>query len=303
MKHISLFTVIATIFLLLSCDDSTNKGLESLAKENLNKSVKTYFKVSDEVNLEELKTSYSDDSLCILKFKVKNKEDSSINEFEYSFMSQGGHYYYTFSDLKKDKPVFISSEDFDSVRHERAYVNLDYADALLHNSIKAIIYNGSKIGISERSFSLKSPSEVGLWDIMYNKDEFGDDIETKSIIYVGQGDYYDYKLYAGNFLFTLTISPSEPTLAFSLYEDHSLLVTKDGEFDLKVKDVNGKIRKFVLNSENGYIATWSNHNITREILSVISEEGNLSFILQAKDNASRTYKFIINTSGYKKAIK
>ena len=297
MKYAS-FLIAFSSFILVSCGEASSSiGIESVAKDNLNKTINTYLETEDIVQIEKIETSFSNDSLCIFSFEIKN-DNSPSSKYEYVHLSQGDNQYFVFNNLQNEKPIYFSEDALDSIKRDNTYAKLDYIQSLFQKSLKAIIAKGNKVGTKEKNFTLNSLSNLGLWDTINNKDEFGDDNGTKSLNYVGQGDYYDYGMYAGTFLFTFTISPSTPTLAFSIYEDSSSLVTEEGVFELKIKDITGKMHKFNLDSEKGYIATWSNYDIAKEILSIVSKEKPISMILYAKENTERTYKFIVNTYGY-----
>ena len=65
MKKLNVFGAIVLIVLAL-CSCSQKSKLESMAKEQMEKTFKEMAKVPESVKLSNLETVYSDDSLCII---------------------------------------------------------------------------------------------------------------------------------------------------------------------------------------------------------------------------------------------
>ena len=166
MKRVCNFIATLTTAFLLSCNNTIpSNEFELLTKENLNKSVEEYFQNAEKAEIYNLQTMFSNDSLCILHFDIRNKEnngDYPKGSFEYVFLSQDGKLYYSINNARDKDFVYFAEEKLDSIQKIRKYTNLDYPNSLLQQSVENIIFRGNVVNEKEVSFSLKTPSEYGI---------------------------------------------------------------------------------------------------------------------------------------------
>lgn len=298
------FSIVSALCLMLSsCSNSFKHNEIKQLKEELNNNIRKYYKIEENEKLNNLQIVFSNDSLCIANFDFHSNTDdnSTVKRIEYTQLTQEGKQYGVFIDLQKKKGNYITEEAYDSVKSNKKYKTLDYANSLYMHGIESIISGGFQFNQDEKFFTLNSPSEIGLWNIKNNIDEYGEKMTTTCLVYIGQGISKNYGIYQCNIVFSLTIFDDQESLGFSLYEDGKL-ITKEGVFKLQIKELNGNTSDFILQSDLGYIATWEKKSIAKKIIAILSKEEILSILIRDTDELNKTYLFKLNTSGYNNAI-
>ena len=289
--------------MFLGCSTPELNDFERLAREKLSNCMDDYFQKDEKVTPEDVTVKYLKDSLCILHFEIKDQSSGQKKQkYEYILLSDNSGLYYSFNKIGEDD-VYFEKEKLDSVKNKNStlYIildSMDYDHSIMQRSVENINWCGKKIGYEKDYFSLVSPSKYGLWHLTYDKDEFGDNMVSKSLLYLGQGSYYTNNLYEGNFSFSLTLSLSDNSLAFSLFQDRNNLIVQEGVFILKIKDFRGEVYKYQLESGNGFIATWGDPDTSKEIFGLLKLGQELNVAMYAEDDLNTTYKLKVNPRGY-----
>ena len=144
MRKLNLISAIVLCVLAL-CSCSQKSKLESMAKDQMEKTFKEMAKDPESVKMSNLETVYSDDSLCIIHvdFAAKNGLGNEIKDrCEYIFISSNGKNYESYQEIAKEEDgVFVSQDKYNKEKKGTIYETLDYEPGLRY--LAAIYVNGN----------------------------------------------------------------------------------------------------------------------------------------------------------------
>lgn len=291
----------------MACSDNPSSKLEELAKNTYATSLNKLIDGNDNFKVENVKTVFLNDSLCILHMDIisKNKLGVEITDkTEYLFFSRNGRYYESFHNLKNDS-IYVSQQTLKKIKEGTIYENLSYEDAIAYRCVLQINHNGREVGNYDSDFWLPIPTGTGLWSLNSYTDDFGDKTSHKYLMLVGKGTFSNSAATNSDLVVALYVDKNKDEIYFKFVE-YGLNVVKDEEYcRIKIKDSEGKIHNFKFYCyQSGRIKLEDNKHrqYHKELKSIMELEGIIS-VNAVMDKYSRSdYTFKLNIDGYKKAL-
>lgn len=296
-----LYSLLLMSFTLISCVETPTSKLEKQAKETFKVSFGKLIEDDKDTKLENIKTVFSNDSLCILHVDVKGKNGLGVevtNKVEYLFLSQDGKYYESFQDLDKDS-VYVSEPTLKKISKGMIYENLDFSNAILYRAAMYMNSNGREVGNHDAEFNIPIPTGTGLWELDAFDDEFGDKTSEKYIRLTGKGRFSNSAATNDKLIVYLFLDKDRISMRFVEYGSH--VVKEDTEIcDIKIKDGEGEIHNMNFwVKEDGYIEPFKTQR--QEFREIIEKEGELSAVAEMGEYSKSTYQFKLKLDGLKKA--
>lgn len=297
---------------LASCNEKNN--FESLAKDTFKKTY--YDRIEDDknVSVENIKTVYSNDSLCILHVDIKGVlDDVKLNngvkleinhKLEYVLYSYEGKLYDGYHSLDDDS-VFVSKATLDKISKGTITENLDYDIALLYRSVMYLNSNGKEVGNPDADFYLPIPTGTGLWELDAYVDEFGDKTSDKYLRLRGRGTFSNSAATNEKLVVYLFTDKDTTSTHFRFVEYGSSVVKNEDICYMKIKDSYGDIHeiKFYCNENGNLFPAYYDENAAKELRGIIGNEGEISVSAEMDGGYSKSkYKFKLKLDGFKKAL-
>lgn len=307
MRKLNLISAILLCVLAL-CSCSQKSKLESMAKDQMEKTFKEMAKDPESVKLSNLETVYSDDSLCIIHvdFAAKNGLGYEIkNRCEYIFISSNGKNYESYQEIAKEEDgVFVSQDKYNKEKKGTIYETLDYEPGLRYLAAIYVNENGREAGNSEgESFSIPVPTGTGSWEMKSYKDEFGEEGASKYLVLMGSG-VFSNSATTNSKMTAVLFMEKTGDFSFKLIEYSSSVVKSDDSYDYRIKDSEGEVHEMTLynGEESGQMSSWSSDN--KETMKKILNKGGVITVSVRERHAYSTpdtYLFKLDVTGYNKA--
>ena len=249
MRKLNLITAIVLCVLAL-CSCSQKSKLESMAKDQMEKTFKEMAKDPESVKLSNLETVYSDDSLCIIHvdFAAKNGLGNEIKDrCEYIFISSNGKNYESYQESAKEEDgLFVSQDKYNKEKKGTIYETLDYEPGLRYLAAIYVNGNGREAGNSEgESFSIPVPTGTGSWEMKSYKDELGEEGASKYLVLMGSG-VFSNSATTNSKMTAVLFMEKTGDFSFKLIEYSSSVVKSDDSYDYRIKDSEGEVHEMTL---------------------------------------------------------
>lgn len=307
-KVLSLFCIASLAF--VSCSENPAAKLESQAKENLATTIKNATDDSKDVKVENIRTVYSNDSLCILRYDIKGKMGIGLSDgkdfdvtlnAEYIYLSSNGKIFDA-TQLLSDDSVYVSKNTLDKIKKGKIFEKLSYDDAIRYRAIMYVNSNGKEVGNKDAEVSLVNPLGTGLWELDAYEDEFGEPTKDKYLRLTGKGNFSNSAA-TGESL-RVHLFADKKGMNFRFVEYDSSVVKESGICKMKIKDANGDVHNLdFICTKDGYIYPFSEGE-AKELREIVELEGVMSVSAEISDEYSSrsTYQFKLYLDGYKKAM-
>ena len=307
MKKLNVFGAIVLIVLAL-CSCSQKSKLESMDKEQMEKTFKEMAIDHDSVKLSNLETVFSDDSLCIIHvdFSAKHVFGYEVKDrYEYIYISSNGKNYESYQEISKEEDgIFVSQEKYNKEKKGTIYETLDYEPGLRYLAAFYVNGNGREAGNNEEeSFSIPVPTGTGSWEMKSYKDEFGDESASKYLVLMGSG-VFSNSVTTNSEMSAVLFMDKSGDFSFKLIEYNDIVVKDDYSYDCRIKDSEGEVHEMTLYSgeEPGQMSSWSSEN-KETIKKILNKGGIIKVYVRERDAYSTpdTYLFKLDVTGYSKA--
>lgn len=298
------YLIMLVCIFLASCSEQPKAVLESKAKETFKISFDKMTEQDKDVKIENIKTVFSNDSLCILHIDVKSKNGLGVDvasKLEYLFTTHNGKCYEAFQNLDKDS-IYVSEPTLKKLSQGMIYGNLGFEEATLYRSVMFINSKGREVGNNDADFCLPIPTGTGLWELDMYADDFGDKTSEKYLRLTGMGKFSNSAATNEDMVVLLFVDKESENIRIVEY---GTSVVKEREYyDFKIKDSKGDIHNLrFFGSDDGYIGPSKfAKGCSEEFRKIIEMEGVIS--VNAKlDSEYRhdEYQFKLNLDGFKKA--
>lgn len=309
MKKI-YYLFLAVCLAFVSCSENPAAKLESQAKDNLATNIKDVAKDNEDVKIENIKTVYSSDSLCILHYDIKGKMGIGISDgkdfditlsAEYIYLSRDGKLYEATQLLSEDS-VYVSKATLDKLKKGKIYEKLSYDDAIMYRTILYVNARGKEVGNKDAEVNIPNPMGTGLWELDVYNDEFGEPTNDKYLRLTGKGNFSNSAATGENLRVHLFVDKDGVNFRFIEYD--SSVVKETGFCFLKIKDAKGEVHNLTFHcSDEGYILPYS-EEVTEELKKIVEMEGVMSVNAEipSEYSSGSTYQFKLNLDGYAKAM-
>ena len=291
------------VLTLYSC--SQKSKLESMAKDQMEKTFKEMAKHPESVKLTNSETIYSDDSLCIIHvdFSAKNGFGNDVKDrCEYIFISSNGKNYESYQ--KIEDSIFVSKETYNKEKKGTIYETLNYEQGIRYLAAITVNRNGRVAGNSEGdSFSIPVPTGTGSWEMKSYKDEFGEAGAIKYLSLIGSGVFSNSATTNSEMTAFLFIDKTGE-FSFKFIEYNSSVVKSNDSYDYRIKDSTGEIYEMVLYNDETTGQMSSGLSENKEIMKKILDKGGIITVFARERHAYSTpdtYLFKLDITGYKKA--
>lgn len=307
MKKLNVFGAIVLILLAL-CSCSQKSKLESMAKEQMEKTFKEMAKVPESVKVSNLETVYSDDSLCIIHvdFSAKNGFGNEVKDrYEYIYISSNGKNYESYQEISKEEDgIFVSQEKYNKEKKGTIYETLEYEPGLRYLAAIYVNGNGREAGNSEgESFSIPVPTGTGSWEMKTYKDEFGEEGVSQYLVLMGSGVFSNSATTDSEMSAVLFMDKSGD-FSFRLIEYNSSVVKSGDWYDYRIKDSEGEVHEMTLynGEESGQMSSMSSED-KKTIKKILNKGGIITVSVREREAYSTpdTYLFKLDVTGYSKA--
>ena len=309
MKKIN-YLFMAACLAFVSCSENPAAKLESQAKDNLTTNIKDVAEDKEDVKIENIKTVYSSDSLCILHYDIKGKMGIGISDgkdfditlsAEYIFLSRDGKLYEA-SQLLSEDSVYVSKATLDKLKKGKIYEKLSYDDAIMYRTILYVNARGKEVGNKDAEVNIPNPMGTGLWELDVYNDEFGEPTNDKYLRLTGKGNFSNSGATGESLRVHLFVDKDGMNFRFIEYD--SSVVKETGFCFLKIKDAKGEVHNLTFHcSDDGYILPYS-EEVTEELKKIVEMEGVMSVNAEipSEYSSGSTYQFKLNLDGYAKAM-
>ena len=171
MRISVLYALLISIAILTSACNKTSK-IENEAITTAFASLTEKVGESKSFKIIDKETKYYDDSLCILSLTTLNKLEllgniiNDTDQIEYVYIISDGKAYEAFHKIDDDS-VYITMEDYNTIKEDKIYGQLEYSEALRYRSAWFVNKNGKLIGDnnSKRDIKIPMPTGTGLWEL------------------------------------------------------------------------------------------------------------------------------------------
>lgn len=300
MNRYSILIMSLGAVALMSCNSKASK-LNDEAKEAVNQIFHEVAKDPSSVQLSNVNTVFSNDSLCILHFNLKAKNGLGIessSKMEYVYMTSGEDKFEAYQSLDGDS-IYQDQETFERTKKDKMYEALPYENAIYYRA--AILANntgrvvGDKAG--EKEVNIPMPTGTGFWEVSAYKDEFGEDTSSRYLRIGGKG-YFSNSATTGSRA-TVYLFVDRNSFGFRFIEYDSHVVKDDETCYMKIKDAEGDVHNFTLfNSKNGQMTSYYSDYEMKQIL---KKGGKITISAEMGKYSKSQYLFKIDVTGYDKA--
>lgn len=307
MKIFSRLLICAFVCIcMFSCNKA--REVQKAAIDQLHITVKTLVENPGNIALEDGKTVYKDDSLCIIHFLLNDstyKDNISSRAMEYVYLLHDGKAYEGILE-KKAYQVYIQKEKFDEERQNTPYQYLTYEEAIRYKAATFINGRGMAVGDATglAEIDIPVPSKTGNWEVQHYREMDGTFKNARYIMLLSRG-FYSTPRSGSHSLMTIITHEDGTDINLKLIEDNSRPVLNLAQYDCTVKDQNGKMHKFVLrNCYYGKMGIVSTDSINGNQLfdELLIGGGELEFHIQGQgDMSSDKYDFKAKVDGYTEA--
>ena len=308
MKNIKKLSVLMLISMMMSlmtsCSESAN--LEKEAKEQMEATFKEIARDPSSVQLTNIETVYSDDSLCILNcvFSAKNGLGMDVKDkCEYIFICSNGKKYEASVEINKDDEVFVSKEKYEEVRKGTIYETLSYEAGLRYRATLYVNDKGREAGVKESSnFNIPVSTGTGSWQPGTYQDEFGEKGSMKYLLLNGSGVFSNSA--TTNSRMSAILFVAKGSISFRLIEYDSSIVKSDDYYTYRIKDSEGDVYRMTLHNDNSSGQMFIRDAIDMKVMEkMLLKGGVITIAVEEKEAYSTpdTYLFKLNVDGYTKA--
>lgn len=300
-------TMLATMVILLVTSCSQSAKLEKAAKEQMEATFTELARDPSSVQLSNIETVYSDDSLCILHcdFSAKNGLGAEVKDkCEYIFISSNGKYYESYMEINKNEEgVFVSQEKYEKEKKGTIYESLPYEAGLRYFAAIHVNGKGREAGVKDgEAFNIPVPTGTGSWELRAYQDEFGEKGSQKYLLLMGSGVFSNSATTNSRMSAILYVDKDE--FSFKLIEYDSSVAKNDHSYTYRIKDSDGDVYEMTLyNSESsGQMSTWGSEHF-KKMEEILSKGGSITVSVRERNAYSTpdTYLFRLNVDGYTKA--
>ena len=306
LKFLSnVILVVMTILFMSSCSKSGQ--MEKVAKAQMESTFKEMARDPSSVNLSNIETVYSDDSLCIIHCdcSAKNGFGAEVKDkCEYIYIYSNGKYYETFMEINNENEgVFISPEKYEKDKKGTIYESLSYQEGLRHLAAVLVNGKGREAGVKEgEEFNIPVPTGTGSWEVGAYEDEFGEKGAQKYLLLMGKGVFSNSA--TTNSRMTAILYVDNNSFSFKLIEYDSSIVKTDDSYNFKIKDSDGDVYEMILYNNNTYgqMSSWNSEDM-KKMEDILSKGGSITVSVKERNAYSTpdTYLFKLNVEGYSKA--
>ena len=306
-RDLSIWMFVFMLFLAItSCSESAK--LENAAKEQMLSTFKEIARDPSSVNVSNVETVYSNDSLCILHcdFSAKNGLGVDIKDkYEYIYIRSCGKSYESYMEIRNNQEgVFVSPEKYDKDKTGTIYEPLSYDEGLRYLAAINVNNKGREAGVKEGDyFNIPVPTGTGSWELNAYQDEFGEKSSNKYLLLYGSGVFSNSA--TTNSKMTAVLFATKDGFSFRLVEYDSSIVKSDHTYLYRIKDSDGDVTEMKLfnNESSGVMFPWSTED-RQKMLEILSKEGIITVSVREQNAYSTpdTYLFKMNITGYKKAM-
>lgn len=299
MKRITIIAIAFVSVLLSSCNNKASH-LRKEAEKAMNTIFRDYAKDPTSVQISNVSTMFSNDSLCILHLDMKAKNgfgNETYSRMEYIYMTSGNQNYEAYQEIATDS-VYQNKETFEKKKIGQIYETLSYENALYYRAALLVNTGGRVVGDKpcEIEVNIPMPTNTGFWDIGSYKDEFGE-VSGKKFLLIGGKGYFSNSATTGERMTGYLIVDKESAFfRFIEYDTH--IVKDDEDCRMKIKDCDGDVTNFNLyNNSNGRMEVYNQSDL-REIL---RKGGIISISAEMGKYTTSKYVFKMNVSGFSQA--
>ena len=291
--------------LITSCSQSAK--LEKAAKEQMEATFTELARDPSSVQLSNIETVYSDDSLCILHcdFSAKNGLGAEVKDkCEYIFISSNVKNYESYMEINKNEEgVFVTQEKYDKEKKGTIYESLPYEAGLRYLAAIYVNGKGREAGVKDgEAFNIPVPTGTGSWELRAYQDEFGEKGSQKYLLLMGSGVFSNSA--TTNSRMTAILYVDKDEFSFKLIEYDSSVAKNDHSYTYRIKDSDGDVYEMNLyNSESsGQMSTWGSEHF-KKMEEILSKGGIITVSVRERNAYSTpdTYLFRLNVDGYTKA--
>lgn len=285
---------------MMSCANKADE-LNNEAKAAASQFFHEIAKDPSSVQLSNVNTVFSSDSLCILHlvFKAKNGLGiESSDKMEYVYIVSGEEKYEAYQGMDADS-IYQDNATFEKTKEGSIYEELSYEDAMYYRAAILTNSRGRSVGdkAGDKDVAIPIPTGTGFWEICAYRDEFGDTTSEKYLRIGGKGYFSNSATTGSRMTAYLFVDQNSFNFRFIEYDSH---VVKDDETCyMKIKDSDGDVHEFTLfNSKNGQMtSSYSDYKI-REIL---KKGGVITVSAEMGKYSKSQYLFKMDVTGYDKA--
>lgn len=299
MKQYSFFLMSFMAIIMMSCTNKAKK-LNGEAKEAVKQVFLEIAKDPSSVQLSNVNTVFSNDSLCILHLDLKAKNGLGIesnSKMEYVYMVSGEEKYEAYQALESDS-VYQDIETFERTKKDKMYAELPYENALYYRAAILANSSGRSVGdkAGEKEVNIPMPTGTGFWEVSTYKDEFGEDTSERYLRIGGKG-YFSNSATTGSRM-TAYLFVDRKSFGFRFIEYDSHVVKDDETCHMKIKDSYGDVHEFTLyNSNSGQMTSYSDY----EIKEILKKGGKITVSAEMGKYTKSQYLFKMDVTGYDKA--
>lgn len=306
MKRIHLMFLIIFLLGIISC--SQESKIEREARKTMKESFMELAKDPSSVKFENIRTSYVNDSLCIIHFDFTAKNgfgNEGKDKMEYIFLISKGKKYEGFQELDGDS-IYVDHSTWEKQRKCTIYEKLSYDDAVRYLAASYINDNGRMLGDTsiDSDFTIELPTHTGKWHLYDYKDDFGESTNDKFLMLSG-GDGIFSNSYTANSDLTSYLVVDKEGIFFKLLEYGRIPVSYDDvSYTVDIKDGKGEVHhgmKF-WNDGSGRLIPWQESD-DKKIIDILNKGGEISVNISYNSYTTRDYKFKLKVDGFKEAFR
>lgn len=320
--------VVMTFIGFTSCRQKSK--LESEAEEVMNQTFHKVAKDPSSVKIDNVKTAFCSDSLCIIHLDLSAKNGfglDSKSQFEYIYLVSDGKKYESYQELNRDS-VYLTNETFEKEKIGKIYEKLSYEEAMYYRAVILINNQGRAVGdnFGEKELRIPVPTGTGLWEIHNFSDEFGEETGGKYLSLTGKGTFSNSA--TTNSELSVIMFVTQDAVSFKFLEYGSQLVKGEEYFTMRIKNSKGNIQEIRLfNDEDGNIRNLiinSKEAPTGDLIelmllcekdddeapdgnkilrNILGNEGIISCYAEMGEYSKSKYIFKLDLTGFNKAIK
>lgn len=290
---------------MTSCSESAQ--MERAAKEQMEATFKEMARDPSSVNLSNIETVYSDDSLCIIHCDVsaKNGLGAEVKDrCEYIYINSDGKNYESYMEINKNEEgVFVSPEKYNKEKKGTIYESLSYEAGLRYLAAIYVNGKGREAGVKEGDeVNIPVPTGTGSWELRAYQDEFGEKGTQKYLLLMGSGVFSNSATTNSNM--TAILYMDKDDFSFKLIEYDSSVVKSDDSYRYRIKDSDGDVYEMTLyNSDSsGQMGSLESENM-KKMEEILAKGGTITVSVIERNAYSTpdTYLFKLNVEGYAKA--
>ena len=309
MKCVKSLSILMLAIMMMPFMSSCSKSakLEKAAKAQMEATFKEMARDPSSVNLSNIETIYSDDSLCILHcdFSAKNGLGAEVKDkCEYIFIHSNGKNYESYMEINKNEDgLYVSKEKYEKNKKGTIYESLPYEAGLRYLAAIYVNGKGREAGVKDgEEFNIPVPTGTGSWELRAYQDEFGENGSQKYLLLMGSGVFSNSA--TTNSRMTAILYMDKDNFSFKLIEYDSSVAKNDHSFSYRIKDVDGDVYEMTLyNSDSsGQMSAWGTEHF-KKMEEILSKGGVITVAVRERNAYSTpdTYLFKLNVDGYAKA--